>query len=178
MKKNNRRWLALCLALALVFSLTVVAAAASKTITFEGGRYIVNATKGSLTAIKKAMPNALRFEHTYGNVTPVLDPRNFSVRHDASVASDFSSHILSLLPSLGLKQSQIASGSTGNIYYYAEVYDATGTYCLGVRFEGYTVPWSVLLDMPSATGVTYPDEFGTISCAPTGNWRIEPVKVG
>ena len=178
MKKNIRRLLALALTLALMFSLAVVASAASKTITFEGGRYIVNASKGTLTEKGIQIENALRFQHTYGNVTPVLDPRDYSVTYSASVTSDFSSHILSLLPSLGLKQSHTESGETGNIFYYAEVYDATGTYCLGVVFEGYTVPWSVLLDMPSTTGATYPDEFGTISCAPTGNCWIEPVKVG
>ena len=178
MKKNIRRVLSICLAVVLMLSMAVIASAASKTVTFEGGRYIVNASKGTITAKKKPMPNALRFEHTYGNVTPILDNRNFTVTHSVTVSSDFSSHILSLLPSLGLKQSQVASGSTDNICYYAEGDDATGTYCLGVRFEGYTVPWSVLLDMPSATGATYPDEFGTISCVPTGIWRIEPVKVG
>ena len=177
MKKNNRRWLALCLALALVFSLVVVASAASNTFTYDGGSYTATVTKGTSNDKKVVIPNATPFEHTYGNITPHMDNRDFNITHSASVFSPFASQIYNLLGEVGLQRSCTANDSTGNIYYYAEVYDATGTYKLGIRFKCYRAAWSVLLEMPSATGTTYPDSSDTIDNAPDGPWYIEPIKV-
>ena len=179
MKKNNRRWLALCLALALVFSMAVMASAASKTITLDGGRYIVNVTRGSRNNVNKVISASPIKSHTFGNLTGFYGGLSYNFTCSAtSVSSPFASHILSLYGDVNLLQSISISGTVPNAWYYTDRGDASGNYQLGISFTCFDAEWSVLLDMPSTTAPSYPDSWGTAYHAPTTEWKIKPVKVG
>ena len=177
MKKNIRRVLSICLAVVLMLSMAVVASAASVYYNYDGGLYKITVTKGSRNDFVKVIPGATSFEHTYGNVTPHMDNRAYSETIRIGVPNIFTTQVLVLLDREGLRSSCTAEGNTGNIYYYAEVYDATGTYKLGVRIEAYRATWAIELDTPSSTGTNYPSSSGSYEQAPTGRWFIEPMKV-
>ena len=179
MKKNIRRVLSICLAVVLMLSMAVIASAASKTITFEGGRYIVNVTRGSRNNVNKAISASPIKAHTYGNLTGFYGGLSYNFTCSATpVTSPFASHILSLYGDANLLQSISISGTVPNTWYYTDRSDASGNYQLGISFTCFDAEWSVLLDMPSTIAPSYPDSWGTAYHAPTSEWKIKPVKVG
>ena len=179
MKKNNRRWLALCLALALVFSLFVVASAAttaSLSFTNITGAYTITMTKGSDVDKVKDVPNSPRYQHTYGTLTSILPPQGLSVTHVVSLTTPYEAPLETLLGRVGLRKSHIVNINTGNTDFQIEQTEATGTYILRATFECNNAPWTLVLDEPYS-GMADPGRSETISSAPRGVCHIELVKV-
>ena len=179
MKKNVRRWLALCLALVLMLSLAVVAAAAttaSLSFTNITGAYTITMTKGTAVNKVKDVPNSPRYQHTYGTLTAIQAPAGLSVTHVVSLTSPYEAPLETLLDRVGLKKFHTESVKSGSTYYYIEPTDATGTYALKATFKCNNAPWTLVLDEPYS-GMADPGRSETISSAPTDECYIELVKV-
>ena len=179
MKKNIRRWLALCLALVLVFSLTVVAAAATTaSLSFSDvtGAYTITMTRGSQSNKVTAIPNATGFGHTYGYLTALTEQVDYNVTHTVSITSYYAPKLETLLGEVGLRKSCKAIGNTGPNFFVVNANQPTGTYKLAVGFECYNAPWTLVLDEPYS-GTANTGESGTVSKAPVGDWYITILKV-
>ena len=178
MKKNNRRWLALCLALALVFSLVVVASAAttaSLSFTNVTGAYTITMTKGAATTKVKDVPNSPRYQHTYGTQTSIQPPQGLSVTHTVSLTTPYEAPLETLLGRVGLKKYhtvQVNHNSNCDILPN----QATGTYILKATFHCNNASWTLVLDEPYS-GMADPGRSETISSAPSGYCTIKLVKV-
>ena len=176
MKKNNRRWLALCLALVLVFSMAVVASAASLSFSDVTGAYTITMTKGSQSDKVKAIPNATGFGHTYGYLTALTEQVVYNVTHTVSITSYYAPQLETLLGQVGLRKSYTATGNTGPNFFVVNANQPTGTYKLAVRFECYNAPWTLVLDEPYS-GTANTGESGTVSKAPIGDSYVTILKV-
>ena len=179
MKKNNRRWLALCLALALVFSLVVVAAAAttaSLSFTNVTGAYTITMTKGARNDKVKDVPNSPRYQHTYGTETVIQPPQSLNVSHAVSLTSPYEAPLESLLGRIDLMKSHVVNVREGNTEFRIKTNQATGTYILRATFECNNASWTLVLDEPYS-GLADPGRSETISSARRGVCHIELVKV-
>ena len=173
MKKNVRRWLALCLALALVFSLFVVASAATKTFTYGGMSYTASLTKtsGSKT-VKYILIGSNQVQHISGGVdTPMYGPGvDFTYRLDAQnlpSGTFYASYVTSLLSQEGLRTSYTASWD-GDVWHHVEPDKPSGTYRWAVKIYYYDTSWEVRTDNQILYG-------GTINKAPEGIWAYDAV---
>lgn len=178
MKKNVRRWLALCLALALVFSLTVVAAAATTaSLSFSDitGAYTITMTKGAATTKVKDVPNSPRYQHTYGTLTAIQPPQGLSVTHTVQL-TDFAAQLSTLIVRVGLMRSFTVNVNEGNTNFRIEPNQATGTYILKATFNCNNAPWTLVLDEPYSNSAN-PGYSDTVSSAPNGVCTIKLVKV-
>ena len=178
MKKNVRRWLALCLALVLVFSLVVVASAAttaSLSFTNITGAYTITMTKGSDVDKVKDVPNSPRYQHTYGTLTAIQAPAGLSVTHAVSLTSPYEAPLETLLGRVGLKKYHTVEIEE-DTNFSIQTNQATGTYILRATFECNNASWTLVLDEPYS-GMADPGRSETISSAPRGVCHIELVKV-
>ena len=179
MKKNVRRWLALCLALALVFSLVVVASAAttaSLSFTNATGAYTITMTKGAATTKVKDVPNSPRYQHTYGTQTSILPPQGLSVTHVVSLTTPYEAPLETLLGRVGLRKSHVVDVSSEYPGFRIEPNQATGTYILKATFHCNNASWTLVLDEPYS-GMADPGRSETISSAPSVVCTIKLVKV-
>lgn len=151
MKKNIRRWLALALALVLVFSMAVTASAASKLITKNGTTYMLYLNKLWRSDVFIS-PNTTSVQHTSGNVTPMYWGGSIPFEYDMD-ADPIPNYYLSDIEQLMAQDNLAYSvGDSSGAYfddqwYYVEADQPSGTYWLDLRVPCYRAEWGLTEDL-------------------------------
>ena len=175
MKKNVRRWLALCLALVLVLSMAVMASAASMTFTQGGVTYTIAAYRSNRNDIKTKV-DSTGHPHFYGNPTGVWLSGTYSARREAGIGGNigvYVDYLHNVMNSEGIMDEYTANYQTNGEWIYMDPDLATGTYYLKMKLKCYNGTWTLSEGISLASaGAEVTSSGGSITSAPTGEWEF------